>query len=162
MVWYVTVLGWFQEDDCIIKLVEKYGARWSFIAKFLPGRIGKQCRERYLQLLRTPIYWFSKVTNLFWVKAAVLAVGTNVFVPTKDCSILKFTNPLTMKLPIKHYWSWLIVFRWYNHLSPAINKDAWTEDEERMLAFYHQQYGNKWAEISRFLPGRYVMRLIKI
>ncbi|XP_004300765.1 PREDICTED: myb-related protein 306-like [Fragaria vesca subsp. vesca] len=78
-----------EEDDCIIKLVEKYGARWSFIAKFLPGRIGKQCRER-----------------------------------------------------------------WYNHLSPAINKDAWTEDEERMLAFYHQQYGNKWAEISRFLPGR--------
>ncbi|KAL6196305.1 hypothetical protein ACLB2K_031920 [Fragaria x ananassa] len=50
----------------------------------------------------------------------------------------------------------LSVFRWYNHLSPAIIKDAWTEVEERMLAFYHQQYGNKWAEISRFLHGRLI------
>ncbi|XVE64885.1 hypothetical protein DITRI_Ditri07aG0137600 [Diplodiscus trichospermus] len=37
-----------EEDDCITKLVEKYGCRrWSVIAKFLGGRIGKQCRERW-------------------------------------------------------------------------------------------------------------------
>ncbi|CAL5328974.1 unnamed protein product [Camellia sinensis] len=31
-----------EEDDCIIGLVEKYGCKkWSAIAKFLPGRIGK-------------------------------------------------------------------------------------------------------------------------
>ena len=36
-----------QEDDHIIELVEKYGCKkWSVIAKYLPGRIGKQCRER--------------------------------------------------------------------------------------------------------------------
>ncbi|KAM1037315.1 hypothetical protein ACFX2C_032136 [Malus domestica] len=79
-----------EEDDCIIKQVEKHGAkRWSVIAKFLPGRIGKQCRER-----------------------------------------------------------------WHNHLCPAINRDAWTKDEEQIIAYYHQLYGNKWAEIARFLPGR--------
>ena len=37
----------FQEDDIITEQVEKYGyKRWSVIAKCLPGRIGKQCRER--------------------------------------------------------------------------------------------------------------------
>ena len=37
-----------QEDDKIIDLVRKYGpTKWSIIAKSLPGRIGKQCRERY-------------------------------------------------------------------------------------------------------------------
>ncbi|XP_078446906.1 uncharacterized protein LOC144715782 isoform X2 [Wolffia australiana] len=37
-----------QEDDKIVKLVEKYGpTKWSVIAKSLPGRIGKQCRERW-------------------------------------------------------------------------------------------------------------------
>uniref|UniRef100_A0A0E0JQW0 Uncharacterized protein n=1 Tax=Oryza punctata TaxID=4537 RepID=A0A0E0JQW0_ORYPU len=36
------------EDDQIIDLVKKYGpTKWSVIAKALPGRIGKQCRERW-------------------------------------------------------------------------------------------------------------------
>jgi myb proto-oncogene protein len=36
-----------QEDEKIVELVEKYGpAKWSIIAQSLPGRIGKQCRER--------------------------------------------------------------------------------------------------------------------
>lgn len=36
-----------QEDEIIIELVNKYGPKkWSTIAQHLPGRIGKQCRER--------------------------------------------------------------------------------------------------------------------
>ncbi len=36
-----------QEDELIIELVEQHGPkRWSLIAQELPGRIGKQCRER--------------------------------------------------------------------------------------------------------------------
>ncbi len=37
-----------EEDEMVVKLVEKYGAKkWSLIAAQLQGRIGKQCRERY-------------------------------------------------------------------------------------------------------------------
>jgi len=37
-----------EEDDIVMKLVSENGARnWSYIAKNLPGRIGKQCRERW-------------------------------------------------------------------------------------------------------------------
>ncbi|KAK5817387.1 hypothetical protein PVK06_022311 [Gossypium arboreum] len=79
-----------EEDELIIELVNKFGPKkWSTIAQHLPGRIGKQCRER-----------------------------------------------------------------WHNHLNPAINKEAWTREEELALIRAHQVYGNKWAELSKFLPGR--------
>ncbi|XP_024395733.1 transcription factor MYB3R-1 isoform X2 [Physcomitrium patens] len=79
-----------EEDDRIMELVNKYGAKkWSVIAQNLPGRIGKQCRER-----------------------------------------------------------------WHNHLNPSIKREAWTQQEDLALIRAHQLYGNKWAEIAKFLPGR--------
>jgi len=37
-----------EEDNQVVELVKKYGAKkWSLIAQHLPGRIGKQCRERW-------------------------------------------------------------------------------------------------------------------
>ncbi|XP_065849439.1 transcription factor MYB3R-1 [Euphorbia lathyris] len=79
-----------EEDEIIVELVNKFGPKkWSTIAQHLPGRIGKQCRER-----------------------------------------------------------------WHNHLNPSINKEAWTQQEELALIRAHQVYGNRWAELTKFLPGR--------
>lgn len=37
-----------EEDEVIVQLVNRYGAKkWTTIAEALPGRIGKQCRERW-------------------------------------------------------------------------------------------------------------------
>ncbi|XP_075590454.1 uncharacterized protein LOC124497616 isoform X3 [Dermatophagoides farinae] len=37
-----------KEDEKIVELVKKYGPKkWTIIAKYLDGRIGKQCRERW-------------------------------------------------------------------------------------------------------------------
>ena len=37
-----------EEDDVVTRLVGQYGPkRWSLIASNLPGRTGKQCRERW-------------------------------------------------------------------------------------------------------------------
>ena len=37
-----------EEDNKVMELVKQYGPRrWTFIASFLDGRIGKQCRERW-------------------------------------------------------------------------------------------------------------------
>jgi hypothetical protein len=44
--------------------------------------------------------------------------------------------------------------RWHNHLNGQVNKEIWTEKEENVLFSKHQEYGNKWSDIARFLPGR--------
>lgn len=132
----------FQEDDCIIKQVEKHGAkRWSVIAKFLPGRIGKQCRERYMTMIFTRC-----VASNGWHPLSSVIISFQLYCNRSALHLLVYR---TMKI--------IPIFRWYNHLRPAINRDAWTKDEEQIIAYYHQLYGNKWAEIARFLPGRYVI-----
>jgi hypothetical protein len=44
--------------------------------------------------------------------------------------------------------------RWHNHLNPNIRKDNWEESEEWVLFLSHRLIGNKWAEISKNIPGR--------
>ena len=40
--------GNLQEDEEIVRLVELHGSKnWSLIGAQIPGRSGKQCRERY-------------------------------------------------------------------------------------------------------------------
>ncbi|KAL6841461.1 hypothetical protein ACP4OV_028604 [Aristida adscensionis] len=76
---------WTREEDSVLEtLVNEFGVRkWAEIAKELPGRIGKQCRERWHNHLRPDIkknswseheetllvYWHKKLGNR-WVEIA--------------------------------------------------------------------------------------------
>ena len=49
---------------------------------------------------------------------------------------------------------------WHNHLNPDIKKTPWTEEEDRIILEKHSQFGNQWAKIAEFLPGRCVRGLM--
>ncbi|CAM9851800.1 unnamed protein product, partial [Ectocarpus fasciculatus] len=45
-----------EEDEMVVDLVSRYGVKsWSFIARQLKGRLGKQCRERWYNHLNPDI-----------------------------------------------------------------------------------------------------------
>lgn len=44
--------------------------------------------------------------------------------------------------------------RWHNHLDPKIKRGDWSGREDQLLVEKHAEYGNQWAKIAQFLPGR--------
>ena len=44
--------------------------------------------------------------------------------------------------------------RYTNHLRPEITKKSFTKDEDELLFNLQKKFGNQWAKIAKFLPGR--------
>ena len=44
--------------------------------------------------------------------------------------------------------------RWHNHLSPAVNKGEWTEEEDRIIREMRKEVGNQWSLMRKYLVGR--------
>ena len=127
-----------EEDASLLQLVQDLGPRsWSVISKQLPGRVGKQCRERYA---------FPRVRN-----------SPARPPPTSAPHLSPYPHTHTRarpRLPLATFRRARAWHRWHNHVCPSVNKEEWTDAEDQLIMELVQKLGTKWSKIAQMLPGR--------
>ncbi|KAL5558813.1 hypothetical protein UlMin_035024 [Ulmus minor] len=130
------------EDEILRDAVQRFkGKNWKKIAECFKDRTDVQCLHRWQKVLNP------ELVKGPWSKEEdeVIVELVKKFGPKKWSTIAQHLQGRIGKQCRE---------RWHNHLNPSINKEAWTQEEELALIRAHQIYGNKWAELSKFLPGR--------
>jgi len=129
-----------EEDELLISLAEKYNEKhWKEISKMFENKNSLQCFSRYKRI-RPGIIKGS------WKKEEDQEILRLVHKYGKAWSkISKILNTRNGKQ---------IRDRFINVLDPEIRKGKFTEEEDKKLVSLFQQFGPKWATISKYYPNR--------
>jgi hypothetical protein len=124
-------------------LIEKFGdQRWNKVSKCMPGRSEIQCFNRWLELKNESFVskgpWTPEEDEV--LRAMVEDLGA------KNWSQIASALPGRIGKQCRE--------RWHNHLDPNIRKEKWSHEEDQVILRMHRDFGNKWCEIAKALPGR--------
>eukprot|EP01132_Coremiostelium_polycephalum_P002654 gene2654-3294_t len=131
-----------EEDEILIKAVNQHNQRnWKKIAEHFPDRTDVQCHHRYQKVLHP------NLVKGAWTKEEDDKVRELV----ETYGARKWSD---IAQHLKGRMGKQCRERWHNHLNPNIKREAWSDEEDRIIREKHTIYGNRWAEIAKFLPGR--------
>jgi myb proto-oncogene protein len=136
-----------EEDAALTAAVAKYGARrWKVVASEVSSRDHVQCAQRWLKALRPGLHkghWKPEEDQT--LRNLVQEHGTNWPKVEQNWILAGDLKMRTVKQ---------IRERWCNHVNPAISRDRFTPEEDRMLLELQEIWGNSWSKIAKSLPGR--------
>jgi len=144
---------WTKHEDILLcKAIEQYGTRkWMQIAKSVPGKDHKQCLQRWNKVLNPKLKkgrW-TEEEDEFLLQLVQDQTELNESGHNKNIKWNVISEAMQDSRSAKQCRE-----RWVNHLNPAVTKNAWHPEEDKTLLALHEKFPNKWANISRCLPGR--------
>ena len=129
-----------QESSKLLKLVEKFGEKWTKISGLMNDRNPKQCIQKYLHLVKVKKkgYWSRNEDEI--VKNWVTKNGPNKW---SECA--KLVNGRCGKQCRERYM---------NFLDANLKKGKWSDTESDKMYFLMKKYLCSWAEISKNITRR--------
>jgi len=133
--------NWTEKDDALLlTLAEKYDYRsWNKISEYFEGKTGIQCSARYRRI-KPNIKKGSWTTEEDKTLMELIKIHGN-----KWCKISEVMKNRTGKQ---------IRDRYYNVLDMNINKDKFSEDEDKKVLKLYTKLGPNWTQMCKYLQGR--------
>ena len=124
-----------------ISCVSIEGKNWKAIATYLEGKNETQCLHRWSKTLNP------QIARRLWTDEEDEQIRSLVTVHgAKSWSFIAgHLQDRTGKQCRE---------RWFHHIDPQVSKTPYSREEHRKILESHRILGNKWAQISKYLPGR--------